>query len=242
MCILIVLCDVDPEYPIVVAGNRDELRRRGASPPGLWVGERHRVLSPRDRLAGGTWMAVGDQSMFAGLTNFAPARSRADAPSRGHLPHLALDQDDLDAAVAAVSARVQGADYNGFQLVLCDGERTVVLEHEGGVLCAREAGKLAVVTNEHRLGELSLELEPVLAAGLSAAARLELLRPLLCDSGGGGRHPILKRGETYGAVSSSLIAVHRDDPRALVWHYAPGAPDAVSYRNYGNLGKRLCRG
>ena len=30
-----------------------------------------------------------------------------------------------------------------------------------------------------------------------------------------------------------------NDPRALVWRYAAGAPDEVEYRNYGNLARRL---
>ena len=58
MCILILLRGLHREHPIVVGGNRDERTDRKAAPPGLWVGEHHRVLSPRDRVAGGTWLAI----------------------------------------------------------------------------------------------------------------------------------------------------------------------------------------
>ena len=71
MCLLIVVRGRFAGHPIVVAGNRDERRDRKASPPGLWVGERRRVLSPRDRVAGGTWLGVNDLGAFAGLTNIA---------------------------------------------------------------------------------------------------------------------------------------------------------------------------
>ena len=71
MCLLILFRDVDPNFPLLVASNRDEHRERRASPPGLFVGRRHRMLSPRDRRAGGTWMAVSDTGGFAALTNLA---------------------------------------------------------------------------------------------------------------------------------------------------------------------------
>jgi hypothetical protein len=226
---------------VLVAANRDERRDRRAAPPGLWVGERHRVLSPRDRQAGGTWIGVNDRATFAGLTNVSRAPLPPGAPSRGGLPHLALDQDDLDAAAAAVAAEVSARTYGGFQLVLADARHTRVLRHDGGRLEVHDWSEpVLVLSNEHRPGELSL---PLLARGLGAfagpAERLDALRPVLLDPGGDGRHPVLKCSEVYGTVSSSLIAVPASDPRELIWLYAAGAPDSVPYRNYGNLGRRL---
>src|SRR5688572_16621251 len=127
MCLLIVLQGLDPDFPIFVASNRDEQRERKASPPGLWVGERHRVLSPRDRRAGGTWLGVNDRGMFAGLTNLAGVPAGVLPTTRGTLPHLALDQDDLDSAVAAVAQVTAAREHNAFQLVLADGTRARVL-------------------------------------------------------------------------------------------------------------------
>src|SRR5687767_5402453 len=106
MCSLLVLLGADPEFPILVGANRDELRTRLASPPGLFVGARRRMLSPRDRRAGGTWMAVNDALWFAGLTNVVGGNRFANAASRGHLPHLALDQERLDDVGSALQAAV----------------------------------------------------------------------------------------------------------------------------------------
>ena len=243
MCLLIVLRGFHEDYPILVASNRDEDRERKASPPGLQVGEQRRIISPRDRRSSGTWLAVNDRGMFAGLTNIAGAPDRQAAPSRGNLPHIALDCDDLDAAVAAVHAALNQP-YSPFQLILCDGVRTVVVRCED-----REIQEFAweesvlVTSNEHRVGTLSLRgLDRLLGPMQSADRRLELLRPLLLDKGGMGRHRVLKTGGSYGTVSSSLIGIHRDDPRQLIWRYAPGPPDQTSYRNYGNLGRRLIDG
>ncbi|MEO6595916.1 MAG: NRDE family protein [Planctomycetota bacterium] len=241
MCILILLRGFHATHPIVVAGNRDERLDRKAAPPGLWIGERRRVLSPRDRLAGGTWLAVNEAGRFAGITNIAGLPPVPDAPSRGHLPHLALDQPDLDAGISAVAARVREHAHSAFQLVLCDGRRTVVLRHARGHLTVVEWAEPAlVVTNEHGPGELPLRgLSAALVPTHDVPRRLDHLQVLLRDRGGNGHHAVCKRGEAYGTVSSSLIAMPTDDLAQLVWRYAPGPPDVTEYRNYGNLGRRL---
>ena len=241
MCILIVLRRFHDGHPIVVAGNRDERTDRPAAPPGLWVGAHHRVLSPRDRRAGGTWLAVDDRGWFAGVTNIAGHPPVAGAPSRGHLPHVALDQQDLDAAVAAVSARVREHAHSAFQLVLCDRERTIVVRHAAGRIEVVDwAPPVLAVTNEHGPGALALRgLEMALAPSLDVGRRLDLLGQLMRDPGGEGHHVVCKRGEGYGTVSSSLVAIPAHDPRQLVWRYAAGPPDVTAFRNYGNLGRRL---
>lgn len=240
MCLLIVIAGVDPDYPIVVAGNRDELRARPSAPPGLFVGERRRMLSPRDRQAGGTWMAINDVGMFAGLTNLSAVEALADAPSRGRLPHLALDQDDLDAAVTAVRREVDAGLDNAFQLVVSDGRAITVLGYDRSDLRISTTREAVVISNEHRPQELELPgLRAALDPGLDVEQRLDALQPILRDRGESSGHRILKTGGEYGTVSSSLVAVPAGDPRRLIWRYAPGPPHENAYRNYGNLGRRL---
>lgn len=240
MCSLIVLAGIDPTHAIVVASNRDEARARKAAPPGLWGGERHRVLSPRDRRAGGTWQGVNDVGMFAGITNIAGLPDTAGAPTRGNLPHLALDCDTVDQAIDAVCAEVAARRHSPFQLLVTDGVATRVVRHvDGAVDVVQPDAAVAVLSNEHALGELELPLAPALVPELAIGARLDALAELLVDDGAGGGHSILKRGDEFGTVSSSLIAVPRDGLEELVWRYAPGAPDQVAYRNYGNLVRRF---
>lgn len=241
MCLLIVLRGMHRSHPVVVGGNRDERIDRKAAPPGLWVGERHRLLSPRDRVAGGTWLAIDERGRFAGITNFAGAPEVEAALSRGHLPHLALDHDDLDAAADFVVRRVAAAPHSGFQLVLCDGDRTLVLQNDGhGTRRIDWADPVLLITNEHGPGELTPRgLAAAIAPQPTVALQLDALRPLLADRGDAVHYPICKRGEHYGTVSSSLIAAPAVDPLALQWRYAAGPPDTTPYRNYGNLGRRL---
>lgn len=243
MCILIVLRGYHRDHPVVVAANRDERTDRPASPPGLWVGRRHRQLSPRDRSAGGTWLAVDERGRFAGITNIAGVPPSPEAPSRGHLPHLALDEPDLDTAVGAVAARVRDEAYSGFQLVVGDGNRVLVVRHVARRVDVTEwTSSVLVVTNEHAPGVLTPRgLPAALGHAVSLDDRLDALAALLRDRGGNGQHAVCKRGEHYGTVSSSVLAIPARDPTQLVWRYAPGPPDVTAYRNYGNLGRRLLR-
>jgi uncharacterized protein with NRDE domain len=199
------------------------------------------VLSPRDRRAGGTWMAVDHRGWFAGITNVMGEPPVPEAPSRGHLPHLALDQPALDAAIQSVSRLVAEQSHSAFQLVLCDGQRTIVLRHVAARLEVVEwTSPVLVVTNEHAPGALLLRGLPTATRPLlEVEARLDALQVLMRDRGGDGHHAVCKRGDVYGTVSSSLIAVPAGDPRRLIWRYAPGPPDVTPYRNYGNLGQRL---
>src|SRR5262245_12365665 len=66
MCLLIVQSRVHRDAPLVVAANRDELLARPAiSMTVLEPG----IVGGRDLLAGGTWLALNRQGVFAGLTN-----------------------------------------------------------------------------------------------------------------------------------------------------------------------------
>ena len=241
MCSLIVLRGLSVEHPLVIAANRDEQTGRKSAPPGIYEGDRRRILSPRDRVAGGTWLAVNDLGHFAGLTNVFGEPPLAAAPSRGHLPHLALDHDDVESGVAAVLQLVRARQHSGFQLVVADRQRMVVIRNAKQQVQVQERpAPVLSLTNEHAAGQWApRNLEPALADGLPIAQRLQALAHAVRDRGGDGAHMVCKHGDSYATVSSSLVAIPRDDVAGLLWHYAPGPPDVTSYRNYSNLGPRL---
>src|SRR5579862_8798870 len=84
MCLILVAWRAHPDYPLVVAANRDEYHARPAAAASWWP--EPPILAGRDLTAGGTWLAVTRDARFAALTNFRdPARPPRDAPSRGCL-------------------------------------------------------------------------------------------------------------------------------------------------------------
>ncbi|MGC6486758.1 MAG: NRDE family protein [Planctomycetota bacterium] len=241
MCSLIVLRGVCERHSLFVAANRDERTDRASSPPGVWRGERRSVLSPRDRVAGGTWLAVDELGRFAGITNIYGEPPVPGAPSRGHLAHLALDQPDLRGGADAVLRRLRAAPHAAFQLVLAEPQRVLVIRHASdGTTCRDHDQPVVALSNEHAVGEWSPRgLEPALAPALGLDARLDALARCVQDRGGDGEHVVCKHGADYATVSSSLIAVQRSGVAGSVWRFAPGPPDVTPFRDYGNLFARL---
>lgn len=126
MCLILVAWRNHPEYPLVVAANRDEFYKRPTAPAAFWP-DHPQLLAGRDLAAGGAWMGITRQGRFAALTNFRdPSRQRPRAPSRGRLVADFLTGD------SSIDAYLDGLDAsacNGFNLLLGDGERLVAFSN-----------------------------------------------------------------------------------------------------------------
>ena len=122
MCLILVAWRVHPDYPLLVAANRDEFFARPSAPAGFWE-EAPTVCAGRDLEAGGSWLGISSERRFAALTNYRDGlKARPGAPSRGTLVASfltgALSPDEyLSALVARAPA------YHGFNLLVGDGER-----------------------------------------------------------------------------------------------------------------------
>lgn len=119
MCLILLAWRAHPDYPLVVAANRDEFFARPTAPAAFWQ-EAPQVLAGRDLEAGGTWLGVSRNGRFAALTNYRdPIRNKAGAPSRGALVSRFLTGMQRPEAyleeLEACSNR-----YNGFNLVFGD--------------------------------------------------------------------------------------------------------------------------
>ena len=99
MCLLIVLHRVYKEAPLLLAANRDEFLARSADPMRVHRKENPRILGGRDEQAGGTWLAVNDRGLFAGLTNHPSSSRLPDKKSRGELPLALAHYKDAKQAV-----------------------------------------------------------------------------------------------------------------------------------------------
>jgi uncharacterized protein with NRDE domain len=127
MCLILVVWRRHPQYPCLIAANRDEFHSRAAEPAHWWH-DRPQILAGRDLVAGGTWLGITRTGRFAALTNYrSPQQRRTDVPSRG-----SLVTDALESQVTALDAlgglqRV-GTGYNGFNLIFSDGQRLAVHE------------------------------------------------------------------------------------------------------------------
>jgi uncharacterized protein with NRDE domain len=143
MCLILVAWRVHPDYPLVVAANRDEFFSRPTAPAAFWK-DAPQVLAGRDLEAGGTWMGVTRDGRFAALTNFRdPAQIRKDAPSRGRLVADFLTGSDAPQAYLQRTAGY-GSRCNGYNLLAGDGESLWWASNMGGEPCKLEPGVYGV--------------------------------------------------------------------------------------------------
>lgn len=131
MCLILVAWQAHPDYPLVVAANRDEFFARPAAPAGWWA-DAPEVFAGRDLEAGGTWLGVNRAGDFAGLTNFRdPASQRPGTPSRGALVAQALtDGQGVEQRLAWLARH--GAKYNAFNLIFSKGPELAIFESASG--------------------------------------------------------------------------------------------------------------
>lgn len=119
MCLMVFAWRSHPDYPLVLAANRDEFysrRTRSAA----WWGQAVSILAGQDEEAGGTWLGITRRGRFAAITNVrAPTERNPYAPSRGSLVLSALQTSETSTAWLAINSPRMSA-YNGFNLLVGD--------------------------------------------------------------------------------------------------------------------------
>jgi uncharacterized protein with NRDE domain len=136
MCLIVLAWRAHPEYPLIVAANRDEFQARPAAPAAFWD-DHPEILAGRDLEARGTWMGVSRSGRFAAVTNYRGAREPRAVESRGALvsrflvggekpgPYIDSLRKDL---------------YSGFNLLACDGEELWWISNRNGAPRRLEPG------------------------------------------------------------------------------------------------------
>jgi len=121
MCLILLAYDSHPDYKLLLAANRDEFYERPTAPLELWA-DNPRIAAGRDLRGGGTWMGVSPDGRLAALTNYRdPQDIKTNAPTRGNLVTDFLSGSEPGAAYLEMLRRTAG-EYNGFNLVVYDGE------------------------------------------------------------------------------------------------------------------------
>lgn len=117
MCLLALAWRQRRDWPLLLAGNRDEFHRRPAAPLARWAQGFH---AGRDLDAGGSWLGARPDGRFAAVTNVRDALDTGARPrSRGELVVDFLAGDTAPGDYARGIQR-QAADYRGFNLLLGD--------------------------------------------------------------------------------------------------------------------------
>lgn len=121
VCLLVVASRVVGDEPLLVGANRDEVLDRPSVSMTVLQHSGPRILGGRDELSGGTWLAVNEHGVCAGLTN-QPLGDLKDPSkrSRGALPLELARHPTAGDAVDALLSAFRPADFNGSWLLVGD--------------------------------------------------------------------------------------------------------------------------
>lgn len=234
MCIAYLALNTHPDWPLLIAANRDEYHARPARPAGPWAGHPD-VIAGIDLEAGGTWLGVTRHGRFGLLTNFREGgRHNAHAPSRG-----ALVSDFLTSNVHpqdyANKVSAQAQQYNGFNLIVGNLQTACYLGNRAPDPAPSVLGPGRYVVSNHLLDTPWPKAERLREAFAdidmdSLTRSLRVVFATLKDTTPADDHNLPDTGidrklerllsspfiisPTYGTRCSSVIAVHKSG-RAL---------------------------
>jgi uncharacterized protein with NRDE domain len=234
-----------PDEPLIVGANRDEVLDRPSLAATVLDPGPPRVVGGRDELSGGTWLAVNEHGVCAGLTN-QPLGEAKDPTrrSRGELPLALARHQSAAAAVDDLLARFAPGDYNGSWLLVGDRISLYFVDFTGdGPASARTLPPGLHVLENRAYGEPSGKVDLVRAA---------LGEPRRGDDVVAGFHAVLTDHrlpdederpnaancvhlESFGTRSSCVVRVPRNEratPRVWV---ADGPPCRTTYEEMSGL-------
>jgi uncharacterized protein with NRDE domain len=128
VCLVVLAIRQSSQYPLILAGNRDEFHGRPTQKVDWWP-DRPDVVGGRDLQAGGTWLALHRNGRFATVTNYRDAEPvSAKFRSRGHLVTEFLESDlsPLD-----YLNTIDGDNYAGFNLIAGDDDQVAYFSNRG---------------------------------------------------------------------------------------------------------------
>ncbi len=232
MCTVILAWQCYAKAPLVVAANRDELLGRPSDPPLLLTAEPPR-WGGRDRVAGGTWLAVDPTGRVGAVTNRHPGGLLpildASRRTRGTLPLEALAGSDADALAWMES--LQPGNYNPVNVLYASSDAAfwTALDDERSRLTAALTPGIHVLTEQDlndptdpKAARILSQAQGALASADGPDDLVHRLRDILRshetpDAGS----PACIHAERHGTVSSSTVVVKAGGVR---YEHAEGPP------------------
>jgi len=131
MCTLVLLRRPGHDWPLLLAGNRDEMADRPWLPPGRHWPLAPDVIAGQDLVGEGSWLGLNEHGVTACLLNRTGSLGPAPGKrTRGVLVLLALDYADAADAALALE-RLNPRAYRPFNLVIADNRDALWLRADG---------------------------------------------------------------------------------------------------------------
>ena len=131
VCTVVLSIAARPDWPLLLAANRDEKLDRPWLPPGRHWPDQPDVVAGQDTLAGGTWLGINRAGLVAAVLNrlgsLGPAPGKR---SRGELPLMALRHASAQEAADAIG-QLDAGQWRSFNLVLADRSGAIFMRGTG---------------------------------------------------------------------------------------------------------------
>ena len=131
MCLVLLAYKLSPDWPLLLAANRDEFYERSTAAAAFWE-DHPEVLGGRDLQKHGTWLGVTRSGRFAAVTNFRQGvAQKKNAPSRGALvSNYLLGKEKPGDYLQRLQQHA--AEYDGFNLIVGDIKEVYYCSNRGG--------------------------------------------------------------------------------------------------------------
>lgn len=226
MCLILLAYKQHPDYPIILAANRDEFFARPTAKADFWD-ESPFILAGRDLEQSGTWLGIDRRGRLAAVTNYRQAPLlKKSLVSRGLLVRdFLLANDSAERYVSTIKDKLDR--YDGFNLFVGDQDGISVLSSHQKKTYQLEVGVHGISNGEldsawPKVQKGKAGMQDILWTDkkIDTDRLFELLidktvpnDELLPDTGIGIERerrlsPIFVSGEGYGTRSSTILIIN----------------------------------
>ena len=231
MCTLILYHRCRDDWPLLVAGNRDERLDRLAQAPRALPGKLRRWAGI-DKEANGTWLGLNAAGTVVGLTNASRSRRDPSLRSRGRLVLDILKEPSATAAAEALSD-IEDSTYNPFQIIVADARHAFLGTFDTTMRVDPLPEGVHVLTNaapgdpeEPRRAEV---LRLLGVEGPAEEKSVEDLQLILSRHAPVPERSVCLHRPMFGTRSASLIGM--GGKRAPLYLHAEGPPCRTPFRD-----------
>jgi len=225
MCLIAFAYKTHPEYPLIVAANRDEAYRRPTRAARFWD-DYPSVLAGKDLKSGGTWMGINKSGKFAALTNYRdPSIIKEDPPTRGDLV-LNFLTEEIEIEKYLNNVDTDAGKYMGFNLLAGSVDALFHYSNQERKINRISPGVHALSnhllnTPWPKVEKVKKRLKEMISGSFNKEALFELLKDntaapdeKLPDTGIGQKFerqvsPIFIKSENYGTRNSTILLIDR---------------------------------
>ncbi len=239
MCILFIAIEQHPQYPLIIAANRDEFFARPSRSAHFWA-DAPGILAGRDMQAGGTWLGINSRGRIAAVTNLrVPEPTKTAGRSRGELVARYLRGDDNRDQYLEFIAN-QHSVFNPFNLLFGDARQLFVFSSLAPELKPLAAGFHAISNGlpDHywpkmsrgvellekcilQAGELDVEQLLVVMRDKTEADDASLPATGISSAAEKRLSPIFISGDDYGTRTTSVLLCEQQRTQLIEYTYLP---------------------